>query len=74
MVWHLHDVSPHRLGYRQRQDGDIWHFCSNCSDWPRLRFIEQWVEPTNGKICSECEQRRREGRCRSDILRVDEQI
>jgi hypothetical protein len=74
MVRHLYDVSPHRLGYRQRQDGDIWHFCSNCSGWPRLKFIEQWVEPTNGNICSECEQRRREGSCRSDILRVDEQI
>jgi hypothetical protein len=54
------------LGYRKRQDADIWHFCSNCSRWPRFDYIELWVKPTSGKICSECEGKRLQDDCCPD--------
>jgi hypothetical protein len=60
-------------GYRQSQDCETWHFCSNCSGWPRLNYVELWIEPGGGEICRECEQRQREGNCRSDILYIDEE-
>ena len=63
----LYEARPDNLGYRQRQNADIWHFCSNCSKWPRSNYVEIWVEPTSGEICSECEQRRVEGNCLTDI-------
>jgi hypothetical protein len=52
------------LGYRKTQDGDTWHFCCNCFNWPRFSYIEQWQPPTVGEMCNECEARRREGNCR----------
>jgi hypothetical protein len=57
-------------GYRQSQALDTWHYCSNCSSWPIFNYIELWAEPTTGKICSECEQKRMQGNCRSDIAPV----
>jgi hypothetical protein len=51
-------------GYRQRQDSDTWHFCVNCLEWPRVKYLEQWEKPTRGQICEECHWRKREGRCR----------
>lgn len=52
------------LGYRKKQSSDTWHFCCNCSQWPRFDFIELWQPPTIGEMCNECEVRRREGKCR----------
>jgi hypothetical protein len=63
----LYEARPNSLGYRQRQNADIWHFCSNCSKWPRSNYVEIWVEPTSGEICSECERRQVEGNCFTDI-------
>jgi hypothetical protein len=63
-------AADERCGIRRRPDDDTWHFCSNCSGWPRVRFVEQWVKPENGEVCRECEQRRREGSCRTESLRL----
>jgi hypothetical protein len=67
MVPH-YEVRPEGLGYRQRQGADIWHFCSNCSRWPGSNYIELWIEPTTGEICSECEEKRAQGDCCTDII------
>lgn len=64
----LDEARPDGLGYRQSQNTDKWHYCSNCSSWPLSNYIELWVEPTSGKICSECERKRLEGSCQADIV------
>jgi hypothetical protein len=34
--------------------------------WPQFDYIELWVKPTSGKICSECEGKRLQGDCCPD--------
>jgi hypothetical protein len=57
-----------KIGYRQSQDSDTWHVCCNCAGWPSFGYVEQWVLPTNGKICNDCVKRWSQGRCRANIL------
>src|ERR1700757_5121765 len=56
------------IGYRQRQVSDTWHVCHNCTNWPRFAYLEQWVLPNSGRMCDECVESLREGRCPSNIL------
>jgi hypothetical protein len=53
-------------GYRQSQEGDIWHFCSNCSNWPRLKFIEQWENPIAAKSVASASK----GAAREDVVAI----
>jgi hypothetical protein len=57
------------LGYRKKQSSDTWHFCCNCSQWPRLDFIELWQLPSIGEMRNECEVRRREGELSLNVVR-----
>src|SRR6266513_1064682 len=45
--------------YRRTRDGDTWHFCSNCSNWPTTDFVEQRLPPSTGEMCNECTCKRR---------------
>ena len=38
--------------YRRTRDGDTWHFCSNCSNWPTTDFVEQRLPPSTGKCAT----------------------
>jgi CheY-like chemotaxis protein len=40
--------------YRSETGSQIWHFCSNCSEWPTDDYDEQRVPPTTGQLCNEC--------------------
>jgi hypothetical protein len=49
--------------YRRKQDCEVWHFCSNCSQWPKDQYVEQPSAPGTGQLCNECEVKRRQGNC-----------
>jgi hypothetical protein len=45
-------------------DGEsCWHFCSNCSQWPKADYCEQLVAPISEEMCDECEANHRQGKC-----------
>ncbi|HEY3304719.1 MAG TPA: hypothetical protein VGL70_14405 [Candidatus Binatia bacterium] len=48
---------------RKKNDGDTWHFCSNCSNWPAKNYDEQTSPPMFGELCNECKAKRRDGTC-----------
>jgi hypothetical protein len=48
---------------RKKNDGDTWHFCSNCSNWPAINYDEQISPPMFGELCNECKAKRRDGTC-----------
>jgi transcriptional regulator with XRE-family HTH domain len=51
------------MAYRRRKDGDTWHFCSNCSNWPRSNYDEKPNKPAGGELCNECRAKERAGEC-----------
>jgi hypothetical protein len=40
--------------YRKASGCQTWHFCSNCSHWPKEDYEEQGVVPGTGQLCNEC--------------------
>jgi len=42
--------------YRRRKDSDTWHWCTNCSNWPKEgEYIEKNMEKTTyGEKCDTC--------------------
>jgi hypothetical protein len=49
--------------YRQRDDGGVWHHCTNCSDWPDSDFSRQSSEPSSGDLCEECQSKEDNDNC-----------
>jgi DNA-binding response OmpR family regulator len=59
-----HLLYAHPTIYRRKKGLQSWHFCRNCSHWPRLDFDEQpTAPPLTDALCNECESRRRTGDC-----------
>ena len=49
---------------RRRPDRDAWHFCCNCSKWPKKRgYKRRLKKPTDGELCDECRSKRDRGEC-----------
>jgi DNA-binding NtrC family response regulator len=40
--------------YRRKQQSEVWHFCSDCSQWPGEDYMEQRQMPSAGETCNEC--------------------
>jgi hypothetical protein len=51
------------VSFRRRRGTDTWHFCSNCSHWPREDYDERMTNPWNGHYCPECLRKRASGAC-----------
>lgn len=49
--------------YRRRNGYDTWHFCSNCSNYPRADYKTSDSKPTSGEFCNECLAKRSAGNC-----------
>jgi hypothetical protein len=46
--------------YRRETQGLIWHFCLNCSGWPKLDFQQREDKPSTWggqSLCDECDRR-----------------
>ncbi|RKE85707.1 hypothetical protein DFO46_2508 [Rhizobium sp. AG855] len=51
------------MAYRRRKDKDAWHWCKNCSNWPKSDYVEQSSKPTSGELCNECLAKDKAGNC-----------
>jgi hypothetical protein len=49
--------------YRRREDSDTWHFCRNCSNYPREAYEASAEKPSSGEFCNECQSKKESGQC-----------
>ena len=50
--------------YRRKHNTDLWHFCSNCTNWPVTDFDEHDLgAPPLRESCPECVENQRQGNC-----------
>jgi hypothetical protein len=54
--------------YRKRLLSDIWHLCSNCTNWPRDRFVSSLELPTTQLRCDECRIKHQSGECTTTLI------
>ncbi|HEV2756491.1 MAG TPA: S8 family serine peptidase [Actinomycetota bacterium] len=50
--------------YRRRRGSDVWHFCTNCTSWPKRDYDERATKPRSGELCNQCLSKKRKGACR----------
>lgn len=51
------------MSYRKVTGTDIWHYCQNCSNWPKVNYLEEKEAPRWGTICGECRAKDVKGEC-----------
>ncbi len=56
------DSSPSYI-YRRTYDRGLWHFCSNCPEWPTQEFVEESGMPATGLYCPKCLASEQAGEC-----------
>ena len=49
--------------YRKKKGSDTWHWCHNCSNFPKSDYDEQSTKPTSGELCNECKDKEKAGDC-----------
>ena len=49
--------------YRKRKGSDTWHWCRNCSNWPRENYEVSRIKPTTGELDNECKAKEKAGSC-----------
>ena len=53
--------------YRRLKDSDVWHWCTNCTNWPTEpnTYVEDErdTRPTTGELDNECLAKERRGEC-----------
>lgn len=49
--------------WRRRTGNDVWHFCSNCSNWPTTGYESATSKPSSGEQCNECKSKKANGTC-----------
>jgi hypothetical protein len=52
-----------RPNYRRLNDADAWHFCTNCSNFPKSGYETASSKPTSGQFCDECLSKETNGDC-----------
>ncbi len=52
-----------RKVYRKSYKGDVWHWCENCSGWPKENYTIRHYIPSNQKACEECQKLDDSGEC-----------
>jgi serine protease len=50
--------------FRRRHGSDAWHFCTNCTNWPKRDYDERTTKPRSGEMCNQCLSKKRKGACR----------
>lgn len=50
------------MAYRRRKGSDTWHWCRNCSRWPKSEYDEQQKRPEYD-LCNECKSKERDNNC-----------
>ncbi len=53
--------------YRRRKHRDAWHWCRNCTYWPKSNYVAQGkpgkTRPTTGELCNQCRSKERKKNC-----------
>ncbi|QCQ23317.1 hypothetical protein [Desulfoglaeba alkanexedens] len=53
--------------YRRKEDSNVWHWCTNCSQYPSgSNIITRHTQPEYGERCRECQMKEQSGDCKSD--------
>jgi hypothetical protein len=47
----------------RRKAGGAWHWCRNCSRYPRGKFEERLEMPTLSELCRQCRSKESRGEC-----------
>ena len=51
------------MEYRRKKGSDTWHWCRNCSKWPKSDYITN-TKPTPGERCNECLSKEKNNNCK----------
>jgi hypothetical protein len=52
------------MAYRKIKGRDVWHWCKNCSKWPKSNYDERSGKPSSNELCDECRSKAKRGDCR----------
>jgi len=58
------DVVLSSFSFRKGHGEDTWHFCSNCSNWPKSDYETRTTKPPDGECCNECQAKMTDGDCK----------
>lgn len=50
--------------YRKRRGSDVWHWCTNCTNWPRSDYEVSYTKPTSGELDNQCRSKESDGECK----------
>lgn len=52
---------------RKKGTTDVWHWCKNCSNYPKADYDEEWhsgrERPKTGELDNECRSKEEQGKC-----------
>jgi len=55
--------------YRRKKGSDAWHWCTNCSNWPKgtagVDYDSQYTKPSAGELDNECKSKEAAKTCTS---------
>jgi len=57
------------MKYRRLHDSDVWHWCTNCEDWPDTPGTYEEIDvpsgrrPSSGELDNECRSKEDAGTC-----------
>ena len=49
--------------FRKKNGKGTWHWCQNCSLWPKSDYKEVTRKPTSGEPCIQCKAKEKRGDC-----------
>ncbi len=55
--------------YKRKEGSDVWHWCTNCPDYPSGNDVTtRHTPPDYGIMCPICEVKEKSGDCKEDSL------
>jgi len=51
------------IEYRRKAHSDVWHWCTNCSNWPAEDYETRLSPPPQAKLCAQCAFKRVKRTC-----------
>ena len=49
--------------YRKLTESDTWHFCRNCTNWPKSGYVTSSTKPRSGELCNQCLSKQANDNC-----------
>lgn len=43
--------------YRKKNNSEVWHWCTNCSRWPKDDYETKARKPNEARLCKECQRK-----------------